>query len=586
MNNQVSHRGPDSAGYFKTDKFAFGHRRLSILDLSEDGTQPMKDELNGNIIIFNGEIYNYIELKQELILEGYTFKTQTDTEVILKAYDFWGHRCLERFNGMWAIVIYDAKKDQLFISRDRFGVKPIYYLRESSFFAIGSEIKQLLLFVPPKANKMYLTNFIVTGILEYSNETFFEKILKLPPSNYLIYDLKTGHLSQHRYFDLVRSESSLLTFKQAKQDFTDLFNSSIQLRLRSDVKVGTCLSGGLDSSAVASVAAEKYTNRKFQGIFAKSSELATDESYYANLVANSRAIDLTTITPTYEDFASKIDDVVRTQEEPFVSPSIVMQYLVMEKAKEIGCKVMLDGQGGDETLLGYEKYYPSILYEKWKRQGGLSFFDSIMKSRRNNYGLSIRNLVKYFFGMLFWRIRLLLHYYRASMLKFENLTNNYWYLKAISENVVKSPFDLQRFEIFHTNLPSLLRYEDKNSMRHSIEARLPFLDYRLVQYNLNLPSDFKIMDGWSKYILRVFLEDKLPKEVIWRKKKFGFNAPEATWIKKHEGHMIQEISNSKILQYLCNNRLQQVNRKNKYIFWRLYNIAVWERVYHVTISKT
>ena len=583
MTDLVAHRGPDASDVWFGEGFALGHRRLSILDLSDDGKQPMPHQVTGNTIVFNGEIYNYIEIREELKLLGHVFKTKTDTEVILSAYAEWGGECTKRFNGMWAIIIHDKKKDQLFISRDRFGVKPLYYFKSETVFALGSEIKQLFLFTPRKANINYLTNYLVTGLLEYSDETFFDKILKLTPSHNMIYELKTGKTNITRYYDLKQKELKKTTVEEATREFSGLFNSSIDLRLRSDVKVGTCLSGGLDSSAVATVASDKYQGGNFQGIFAKSSEKETDESFYAELVAKTKNIDLNTIMPSYEDFSAQIEKVIYTQEEPFVSPSIFMQYFVMAKAKEIGCKVMLDGQGGDETLLGYEKYYPSVLYEKLSKEGIPSFFNGVRSGRMNNEGLSLKNLAKYIFGMLFWRIRLMGHFFNASMLKKKHLYSNYGYLKTLSKCVTTSPFSLQRFEIFHTNLPSLLRYEDKNSMKHSIEARLPFLDYRLVEFNLNLPSDFKINQGWSKYILRKFLDPKLPREIIWRKKKLGFNAPE-TWLKSHELIMKNEIKNSKLLAHICNRKLAKVGKRNGSIFWRLYNIAVWERVYSVQVD--
>lgn len=585
MNDLIKHRGPDADDFYYGEGFAFGHRRLSILDLSPDGKQPMVHKKTGNIITYNGEIYNYLEIKKELIEKGHQFFTKTDTEIILAAYDEWGESCVQKFNGMWAFAIFDKHKNQLFVSRDRFGVKPLYIYKDANRIAMGSEIKQLLVFTKAQANRDVLTGFLITGLLDFSEETFFKGIYKLKASHNYVIDLKRLEIKESCFFDI---ENGLLdkniTFEHSLERFGDLIKSSVNLRLRSDVKVGTCLSGGLDSSTIAALASDMYKgDGQFQGIFARSTEKQNDESEYAFAVANHKNIELNTIQPTYEDFAKSVDEVVYTQEEPFVSPSIFMQYFVMEKAKEVGCKVMLDGQGGDETLLGYEKYYPSVLLEEFRRGGQAGFIKAFRDAFENNKRFSLIKLLKYSFAMAIWQLRLIGHCFKARMVKGQYFLSNYWYLKRLSKSVVTSPFSLQRFEIFHTNLPSLLRYEDKNSMRHSIEARLPFLDYRLVEYNLNLPGQYKIKEGWAKFILRKFLDGKLPYEVIWRKRKLGFESPAQTWLKKHEHIMRAEIKDSRILNKICHDGLYKVNALNGDIFWRLYSIAVWERIYQVKL---
>lgn len=585
MSELISHRGPDAEDFYFGNGFALGHRRLSILDLSPEGTQPMKDCV-GNQIVFNGEIYNYLEIRDELKALHHEFRTGTDTEVILAAYREWGADCVTRFNGMWTFIIFDSKLQKLFISRDRFGVKPLYYVQSGEQTYFASEIKALLPFTNKECNLPYVTSFIITGLLDYDENTFFKGIRKVLPSHNYYLELTTGKLKKTKYYEIDhRASSSIPSPKKHLAEFTRLFEDSIRLRLRSDVKVGTCLSGGLDSSAVASIAADNFQGKeKFQGIFARTSEKELDEFHYANLVAQKKNIELNVITPEYEDFASSMDEVVYTQEEPFVSPSIFMQYFVMKKAKEVGCKVMLDGQGGDETLLGYEKYYPSVLIEKWKESGSWDFYEALRHASDNNTRLRPMHILKYFLGMFSWRLRLLGHWSQARMIKSKYLRGNFWYLKSLSESVTTSAFELQKMEIFHTNLPSLLRYEDKNSMRHSIEARLPFLDYLFVEHNLNLPSDIKINRGWSKYILRKFLSGRLPDELVWRKKKLGFVAPEKTWLRKHEVTMKRELQNSLIINRICKDP-ETIGLTSGSIFWRLYNVAVWERVYGVKLGE-
>lgn len=583
MNELISHRGPDAEDFHFGNGFALGHRRLSILDLSSMGIQPMHDR-DGHILVYNGEIYNYIELRNELKALGHDFYTGTDTEVILAAFRQWGKDCVTRFNGMWAFILFDPKSNSLFISRDRFGVKPLYYVQANGQFYFASEIKALLEFTGKKCDLPHVTNFIITGLLEYDENTFFEGIKKILPSHNYTLDLASLKLRKNKYYEIEKTNQRTLTSEEHLKDFTRLFESAINLRLRSDVKVGTCLSGGLDSSAVASVAADNYkSDGKFQGIFAKASEKDLDESEYAEMVAKEKNIELNVLCPDYKDFAESIDEVVYTQEEPFVSPSICMQYFVMKKAKEVGCKVLLDGQGGDETLLGYEKYYPSVLIEKWKEKGSWNFYEALKHAKDNNSRLKPRHILKYFVGMFSWKTRLLGHWFQARMIKTKYLKGNYWYLKSLSESVVTSAFELQKTEIFYTNLPSLLRYEDKNSMRHSIETRLPFLDYRFVEHNLNLPSDIKINFGWSKYILRKFLSGKLPNELVWRKNKLGFVAPEKTWLKRHETQMKKELCQSLIINRICKDP-ETLSLSSGGIFWRLYNVAVWERVYGVKLE--
>jgi asparagine synthase (glutamine-hydrolysing) len=388
MNNLVAHRGPDDEGSFYTNNIALGHRRLAILDLTEAGHQPMsfKERLT---IVYNGEVYNYRELKSELEQEGYVFRSTTDTEVILAAYDHWGEACVERFNGMWSFCIYDSTKEVLFCSRDRFGIKPFYYMNGEDKFAFGSEIKQLLGFLPDRfLNVERAMDYLVAGFHDHTEQTFFEGVLQLRPAHNLTYNLRTHQVKIRKYYEIaVDPELSTKNFDAAKELYEKELVRAVEYRLRSDVKVGTCLSGGLDSSAVSTLASSRYhtlSNRRFQAIHAKSSEAASDESHYANLVGEAAQIDLQIIEPSSGEFRTLLREVVRLQEEPFGSPSVFMQYFVMRQAKASGCKVMLDGQGGDETLLGYEKYYPAVYLHLLRTRGLWFALGQLLKSRRNN----------------------------------------------------------------------------------------------------------------------------------------------------------------------------------------------------------
>ncbi len=389
MNSLIDHRGPDDEGYYFGEDFAFGHRRLAILDLSSSGHQPMK-YLEKYVIIHNGEIYNYLELKKELSSAGYTFKSQTDTEVIMAAYDAWGMDCVNRFVGMWAFAIYDMTKDLIFCSRDRFGIKPFYYTEIHNRFIFGSEIKQLLLFYDVnRVNVNILLDFLIADLEDHTEETFFTGIHKLQQGHNLIYNLKSHSYRIEKYFFFeADGENSSSQEEDAVHTLRKSLDRAIELRLRSDVTVGTCLSGGLDSSSIAAIASEKYTeknHKKFIAIHAKSIEPRTDESFFAKKVAGHCDLDLHIVTPSLDMFSDYMNEIVYVQEEPFGSLSIFMQYFVMQKAKEISCKVLLDGQGGDESFAGYEFYYSYYLASFLKKLRIIRFFKEYKKIKTSKF---------------------------------------------------------------------------------------------------------------------------------------------------------------------------------------------------------
>ncbi|WP_373073582.1 asparagine synthase (glutamine-hydrolyzing) [Sulfurimonas sp.] len=587
MNDLISHRGPDSDGFYFQKNFAFAHRRLSILDLSDDGHQPM-NYMDKFTITYNGEIYNYLEIKQELIEFGYVFKSHTDTEVILAAYDKWEQKCVEKFNGMWAFAIYDKEKDIIFCSRDRFGIKPFYYLNNSDKFIFGSEIKQLLNFNNKnKVNKKILVNYVVTGYLEYSEETFFSNIIKLQGSHNLVYDLKNNTFNIYKYYNIkIDEDIKKLSLEKSVELYKNELSRSIEYRLRSDVKVGTCLSGGLDSSTVATMASEKYeksSDSSFTAIHAKSIDKATDESLFAEQVANISNLDMNVVEPSIKDFKKSIEEVVYTQEEPFGSTSIFMQYFVMKKAKNIGCTVLLDGQGGDETLLGYDKYYPAMFIDIFKNHGFFSLIRSIHSSSKHSNRMGIMNILKFSIGFSFAEIRKKLYIKQCSFLK-ESYLDDFKVLNHIS-NKYFSIEKLQELEIINTNLPALLRYEDKNSMKNSIETRLPFIDYKTLETALSINNSFKIKDGWSKYILRKTIENILPKNIVYRTDKLGFASPQDIWLDSISEDMKKEVKRSTVLNEISdmNILIQQFDALKSSLKWRLYNIAIWERVYNVKL---
>jgi asparagine synthase (glutamine-hydrolysing) len=582
MNNMIIHRGPDAEGYFVFENLAFGHRRLRIIDLSEHGNQPMTYQDN-YVITYNGEIYNYIEIRQELKDLGYLFHSESDTEVILASYMHWGTDCVRKFNGMWSFALFDKIKRLVFCSRDRFGVKPFYYTEIDNSFIFGSEIKQLLFFQKSKiANIPILMDYLIPDYEDHTNEIFFKNIYKLEQSHSLLYNLNDNTYKVIPYYEInIDRTLSKLDDVESIQMFAKILEDSIQLRLRSDVKVGTCLSGGLDSSAVATLASRIYrksSTQKFAAITAKSIEEATDESHFAKKVVEKADLDWYLTEPTYQEFCDKIDKIIEIQEEPFGSPSIFMQYQVFARAAQINCRVMLDGQGGDEILLGYERYYPAFLISlpKYKALKGLMFSSA-------NSGLSVSKLLRYslYFTSPSFRNRYLQKRFRFLKNMSFDLMNQQTLVN--SSESYKNIIDLQKIEINSLQLPHLLKYEDRNSMIHSIESRLPFLDYRMVETSLSLNDNFKIKDGWTKFILRKTIEPLLPKEVVWRKNKLGFNAPESVWLESYRKIMFKTIEKSDIIHRLSNFEKLRSDYPimNYRTIWRLYNLAKWEEVFNV-----
>jgi asparagine synthase (glutamine-hydrolysing) len=584
INDIIFHRGPDSEGFYFCDNIGFGHRRLSIIDLSALGHQPMR-YLDKYCITYNGEIYNYLEIRDELIGKGYHFSSESDTEVILAAYDCWGNSCLEKMNGMWAFAIHDIEKDVIFFARDRFGIKPLYYKNSDDYFVFGSEIKQLL---NPNGknvlNEDILLESMLTHIDNHSEQTYFKDIYSFPASSFMIYNLKTNEMKYDKYYSLkVNTKLESKSEEELIASFTDLLKSAVTLRMRSDVKVGTSLSGGLDSSGISAIGSKEYSMKskeKFIAINAKSIDADNDESHFAKIVSDALNLDLNVVMPTYEDFVKTIDDVVYTQEEPFGSPSMFMGWHVFQKAKALQCTVMLNGQGADEILLGYERYFTSTLnFNKLFKQ-----IKEILNQNKNSRLSLFSTIAYYLYFRVFWIRKTRLK--GKSLVKKKFKQNKYFDTVKKSSESYSSPIKLQHLEVTELQLPHLLRYEDRNSMRHSIETRLPFLDYRLVEFCVSLPLSLKIKEGWTKYILRKSLNDLLPSSIVWRKNKFGFESPEKIWLSKYNNEMLQEIATSKVIDHFCDmktvlKKFKSMSLKDK---WMYFNIARWEKVFGVELN--
>lgn len=578
MNDIISHRGPDSEGFFSDKNVFFGHRRLSIIDISNLGLQPMsyEEELT---ITYNGEIYNYNDIKVELLADGYIFKNNTDTEVILAAYRKWGVKCFNKFNGMWAFALYDKRKNIVLLSRDRFGVKPLYYTTIQGIFYFASEIKQLLRVSDTvKINESNFLDVMVSGFENFNNETMFKDIFSLEQGCYSIINLENLIVTEERYYSL-HDEVKKNNFKEIK--YFNILESAVKLRMRADVQVGTCLSGGLDSSCISALASKVFhsdTNERFLAIHARATEKNIDESNYAKLVAEHLGLELQYVTPSFEDFVENIDELVYVQEEMF-GTSQFMGYDVFRKAKQKNCKVMLNGQGADETLLGYERYYVDFFNTLTFKEKTENFFKFFLNS-----GLSLKTWIIYLIYFNFTKIRKK-YLLQRSFLRDEFINK----VKFEALNILsgaKTIKEKQILEVSRIQLPHLLRYEDRNSMRHSIETRLPFLDFRCVEKAINLTIEEKIYNGWTKIVLRNSFADLLPNKILWRKNKLGFEAPEKTWLYQYKKEMINSIKTSKLVEkyfdvnQLCNN-FEAMNTKDQ---WRFFIISRWEKVFKICIE--
>lgn len=573
----MNHRGPDTNDIWFDEFICLGHNRLSIIDLSENGKQPMH---KGDwVITYNGEIYNYLELRRELA-DNYNvhFVTRTDTEVILSAWEIWGVKALNKFRGMWAFAIYNKRSHELYLCRDRFGIKPLYYYDLNGEFIFASEIKAIFEDenVARRAKLTTVVDFLI-GFSDHSDATFFENIYQIQPGCYMYYELHNGSKEHFRYYDLAKAtEGKTSTI----EEFSKALEESVLLHLRSDVPVGTCLSGGLDSSSIATLAGrymfENY-GKEFHAVTAFSEDPMNDESKYAREVAKHSSLIWYSVKPSVDDFLNNWEKCQWFQDEPVGGPSAIMQFCLMQVARDCGLRVMLDGQGGDEALLGYERYYCTYFLDLIK-QGkpvmvGKEFYRSI-----KNSGLSAPQMIQFQAYFLITWLRVLRQKRKWNVIPKCLLEHGLHTLQETSDTY-KSVKHMQIAEITKYQLPRLLKYEDRNSMAWSIEARVPFVDHKLIEIAIALKPSDKINNGYTKYALRKTMDRKMPDSITWRKNKIGFEAPERRWGEVLNNEIKQKMSESIILKELNINTNYDLRTR-----YKLYSIATWEKLFCVNIS--
>jgi asparagine synthase (glutamine-hydrolysing) len=560
MTDALAHRGPDGEGHWldPMGRIGLGHRRLSIIDLSPAGEQPMSF-LDRYLIIHNGEIYNYIELREFLQSKGYSFYSRTDTEVIPAAYDFYGSDCVRYLDGMFAFALWDRREQTLFLARDRFGEKPLFLYQDETQLLFASEMKALWAAGIPKIiNPPMLFNFITIGYTQNPgdpSETFYKGITRLPARSFLQYHPPTGKKEIRRYWDPLATRDGTPADKKdsaIREEFDALLSTSVHCRLRSDVAIGASLSGGLDSSAIVAYTLGQ-TNAPdrlptFSAIFPG---FEKDESFFIRQVTDHFNLTNYATCPTADDLIRDLGRLAAQQEEPFPSTSIYAQYRVYSLAAEKGMKVLLDGQGADELLAGYLKYFTWYWRELYRndrttlarelaaaREGVASGRPDVREewSWKHRLAAMLPGLA----GRVQRQSRI------SQQRSNKDLAGDF--IQASGISYYDLPDVTRLNEILYYNsmtngLEELLRYADRSSMAHGVEIRLPFLDHHLAEFLLALPARFKIRDGWTKWLLRATTEPALPPAIVWRKDKIGYEPPQRQWMS--DAGLLELVSEAK-----------------------------------------
>lgn len=542
MTELQAHRGPDDHGLFSDPHCALGHRRLAIIDLSADGHQPFVSDDDRFVMVYNGEIYNYIELREQLEGRGWTFRTRTDTEVLLKAYQEFGAGCLDLLNGMFAFAILDRSDQSLFLARDRFGIKPLYYALTEDRLSFASEIKALRAVrrEPLTVNRQALFDYFVFNRTDTFDETFHEEIQRLPKGHWGSFD--GGELRLTRWWDpaAIRGDPDE-PVDRAISAIEDIMVSSATLRMRSDVEVGTCLSGGLDSSILVGILfAHQLHHSGFSTFSATFPGHPLDESRYVDNLKEAYAFRNHRVEPTAAGALSALQDYVYANDEPTTNASFYSQYEVMRLAKSAGVTVLLDGQGGDEVFAGYQYFHGFHLngllrQRRWGKLLHELLRVVVRRQDRSAYQtLAFQNLPHATRKRLLWRESPFIErqFFDAHIEK-SRIYNEFFDASDLHGSMVRH---------FQYKLEHLLRCEDRNSMAFSLEARVPYLDHRLVEKVLSLPADLLIRAGETKHLQKRALGHYTTAKILERKDKIGFGTPTAEWMDSDHWRQLAEDS--------------------------------------------
>lgn len=613
--DMVSHRGPDGRGWREFQSpcgpVALGHRRLAIIDTSQAGLQPMRDPSGRFYLTYNGEIYNYLELREELQLRGESFATESDSEVLLRAYVTWGERALHRFRGMFAFLIWDDREKRLFAARDRFGIKPIYWVQSEQGVAFGSEIKQLLGLAgaAPRMNLERVFDFLSNGVSDHTSETMFRGVRQLRGGECITVEAGRGRsltTSIRRWYTVASPvEHASLEESQAAQHFYELLSDSVRVHMRSDVPIGSCLSGGLDSSTIVCLMSELMNSRsggpRVNTISACFPGEGVDERPFMESVASASHAAPRFVFPRSEDLFACVASITWHQDEPFGSTSIFAQWCVFKEARRAGIAVLLDGQGADEQLAGYHSSF-AVHLAHLLRRGYWCAVARTMRERSKLHGNSIT--------MQAIALADALAGPAASSFLRRKLKNDWLESDAfrdsrrraspaqIAESLLGLPpvRDLATLCIAQTNatnLQKLLHWEDRNSMAHSVEARVPFVDHPLVEYSLALGNDHKIVGSDTKRVLRLAMQKTLPASVRDRRDKLGFTTPEQAWFRGPLRDHMREGVEATLRRYpdLLNSArtrsmaadMLEGRRPVSFSLWRIVSLGIWGDTFGVLV---
>lgn len=613
MSEALSHRGPDGEGFMTVNKdsiqphfnilqnnyqrkdlpyipqtklslnsegiqTAFAHRRLAIIDLSESGHQPMCSKDSKTWITYNGELYNYLELREELKKLGHTFISESDTEVILGAYKEWGKTCVKKFNGMWSFCIYDSVNQKYFASRDRLGVKPFYYINNSSYLAFASEQKAFIKsgLADSKINEEALHNYLVNGLLETGTQNFFDAITELWPGHNLFYDSKSQELVTEAYFH-IEDEESLLNDGLSESELIDKISHSletaIRLRLRSDVKVGVCLSGGIDSSALA-VSIAEYNKDPLSCFTAIFKNQSINEEHFADIVSQKINGLQYKIEPDLNGFMKEVDDLVYSQDVPIWSTSTYAQYKVMQLAHQNHIKVVLDGQGADELFGGYHHHFIARWNNLLSQGKFVEGFKDIQQSKKtipNAFTFYLKENLKEKF---YFNKKHFSTFFSSDFLNSHAIKNPFVYFDSVNEQL--------KNDIYKTRLKSFLKCEDRCGMWHSVESRTPFSDDTdLINLLFSFNGNKKIKHGVSKYLLREAVKNKLPKEIYSRYDKKGFETPMRQWMQVLKPQLINEVKAANF-EFVNNKQLDSIAIDSNFqsnLLFKLFILSRWKKVF-------
>ncbi len=581
MNEIQKHRGPDDEGLYANKHCTLGHRRLSIIDLSKDGHQPFSSEDGRFKLVYNGEIYNYIELRDELKQFGWQFKTKTDTEVLLKAYQQYGENCLSKFDGMFAFGIYDSQENCLFLARDRVGIKPLYYTIIDSTFYFASEIKTLRIIpsLKPSINYRSLFDYLVFNRTDIYDETFLSEIKRIPKGYFGTLDANGLKLTQwwnpENYIKDINNKDSS---QEILSTIENTLISAVQLRLRSDVPVGSCLSGGLDSSILIGILfTHNDIDENYSTFTASFPGHPVDETKFIDLLNNRYKFRNYRTFPTAENAYDNLKDFVCVNDEPTTNPSFYSQYEVMRLAKEHGITVLLDGQGGDENFAGYQYFHGFYLNGLLRKKRFLKFGNELMQ-------IIARKQDKSAYQTLLFQI-LPDSKRKKLLLKTVPYIHPEFFYKYIDTSRIYNEFfdadDLNTSLVrhFQYKLEHLLRMEDRNSMAFSIEARVPYLDYRLVEYVLSIPEDLKIRAGDTKYLQKKAVGKYTVSEILNRKDKIGFGTPRDEWMLTEKWRHLTIESYADLTE-----TLPDIFKKNALLpkkgfdRWKINQLSIWKNI--------